>query len=143
MGNVGIQGGFNAIQFFKPVRFLFFGCQLCFEQPSTTLKQVDASEEEQYGDTVEGISPPGPPPGRQDGDLQGAPFFVPDAVRVSSFDMEGILSGIEVGVGGRSLSTHVLPVLLKSIQVVRILDACRIGKVQTGIGQRNDIEVVG
>lgn len=126
MGNVGVQPGFETVQLFQAGGF-------GQGQAAVELEAVNAQDQADDQNEVEGLRPTVPVPGRANGNIEGDAFFIPDAVAVGGYDAEGVTAGVEVCVTGRSLRAYLPPLLIVIIQFYLVPVIRRVFVVQSGI----------
>ena len=71
--------------------------------------------------------------------IEHARVFRPDAVGIGGAHFEDIIPLRQVGIGSRSLLAYVVPRLLKAVQDIGILYVGRVGIVEYGILEGEDI----
>ena len=84
------------------------------------------------------IGPPGFPRRWKDLELDRQASLVPDSVVVRALDPKGVVSGVEVGVGGSVDRTDVDPVVIEAFELVHV--AVLLG---CGVIQRREFEGYG
>ena len=100
---------------------------------------VPAESRDQHKATGQQPEPPGLPEGRGDGDRDAGAHLVPQPIAVAALDPEHVRARIDVGVGREGLRAGLHPSPVEALQDVREAVPGRVGEVQRGEVDREEV----